>query len=93
MFFMNNLKDKLVGIERYLYIFDKENTLLEKFIIPASDKLETFIQSLGEKFELYDGYKLSAEEMDILNSILEIPMIIDMENKSYHIVTVGDYNW
>jgi hypothetical protein len=90
---MSKLNDKLKRIERYLNIFSKTNTLLREIEIPISEKLENFIASIGDEFELYDGYELNEEQLKYVNSLLPEPIEINMKDESYHIVTVGIYDW
>jgi hypothetical protein len=74
-------------------VFNKANTLLREIEIPNSEEFESFITSIGKGFELYDGYEVNEEQLKYINNILHNPIIINMKDQVYYIVTVGIYDW
>ncbi|PUZ19491.1 hypothetical protein GA0116948_1283 [Chitinophaga costaii] len=91
---MTNLKDKLVRIERTLNIYNKRDELISEIEIDISlNKLLEIVTPNEDDPELYNGYELDSSQLHKINQLNKIKFKINTEEKTYHLVCGGIYNW
>jgi hypothetical protein len=91
---MSNLREKLIRIERSIYIYDHTDKLVNELNINIPiDKLLLIVSPNADDPELFDGYKLNIQQLHQLNDFIVGLIDINCNEFSYFLVTGGIYDW
>ena len=91
---LNNLNDKLIRIERTINIYNENNELIKEINIDIPiKKLKNIVLPKEDDPLLYDGYVLSREQLENINSHIKDKILPNFESNSYVLECTGIYNW
>jgi hypothetical protein len=85
---------KLLAVERHIMVYDVHDNLTGDYLIDIPiEELVKIINPRPGDTNLYDSYVLNSEQLKVISNRISEPPLVDTDKYSYHLVTLGDYDW
>jgi hypothetical protein len=87
--------DNIINIERSVHIYrSADNESVEEIIIDVPlDQLKEIVPPKEEDPQLYEGYILTAEQLEKINTLIEPPITPDFTQFFYVLEATAIYDW